>query len=655
VRHFISGLIQAALLSAMLLLAPTGADAQSAAQWSYGFVGNNAQATYPGTVAVPQLGAQNCLGTDANGVFGAGTCGSTASITAGTGLTSSGNCNPLTACTVSLSIPVSPANGGTNVVHALTYASGSAQTTTGTISAASNNLTLAAAIDFSNGQGIRVDHAGAAFAASPPTSATVTPTGTTGATSYAYTVASIDANGGVGAAIANFTTATGNATLSLTNYNALSWTAGAGAASYAVYGRVSGSLTLLAITAGTTFNDYGSGTWPYNGPPSWLPTTPQGSALADWLVTTVASGGGTTSLVLSGTATTAATSKAVLHDDTASLQTAINAASAASVPLFLDCGSYYVTSEMTASNANGFGMSGCNQQDAKIISQSPTQNVLVMTSSSNFNIFEDFSINCLGGGIFATAGKALDFTAVETGNQFSRILTQACGFAISGPLAGPNINNSYFSGSQALISITSPGDSTIQGNTLAPYSIPGYPAAEGIQLIGDPGGMRIINNKFNAGGGGYIYGIFVRVDISDGDFLVTGNSIEGVYSAGIYFDRSASAVFGNVVITGNQIGTGGDNYDIEFFPSTNGVYSSISITGNKLYAINDNIIMGGAKAFNISGNELGAAAIGINIAAAATQCGIGFNTFDTTVTTQITDSSAACTYAQVTSTKPTYP
>src|SRR5262249_48087791 len=122
-------------------------------------------------------------------------------------------------------------------------AAGSNQTTTGTISATSNSLALSLAADFQNGQGIRINHAGAAFATNPPTGLTVTPTGTTGATTYTYTIASIDAAGGIGAAIATVSTTTGNATLSPTNYNALSWTApvsGPAPAGYAVYGRTNG-------------------------------------------------------------------------------------------------------------------------------------------------------------------------------------------------------------------------------------------------------------------------------------------------------------------------------------------------------------------------------------------------------------------------------
>ena len=63
---------------------------------------------------------------------------------------------------------------------ALYGASGSVQTTTGTITALSTTLTLAAAKDFKNGQGIIINHAGAAYSTGAASSITATATGATG-------------------------------------------------------------------------------------------------------------------------------------------------------------------------------------------------------------------------------------------------------------------------------------------------------------------------------------------------------------------------------------------------------------------------------------------------------------------------------------------
>jgi len=220
----------------------------------------------------------------------------------------------------------------------------SATSTTGTISAGSASLTLASAIDFANGQGIRLNHAGAAFTLNAPTSLTVTPTGTTGSTHYQYQIASLDANGGIGAAITAVVTTTGNAALSSTNYNSLSWTAASGGATaYAVYGRTSGSTVLLAIVGGTTFKDVGAAAVTE---PDWIPTAPQGSSLADWFVTSISSGGGTTALTLAGAATTAISGVAVDHDDTAGIQAAITKLQSGGGVANLPAGVCYTTSPL---------------------------------------------------------------------------------------------------------------------------------------------------------------------------------------------------------------------------------------------------------------------------------------------------------------------
>lgn len=266
-------------------------------------------------------------------------------------------------------VKCNPAGGSTGAprdcsqpaINVLDYnASGSTQSTTGTISASSSTLTLAAAIDFANGQGIRVNHAGAAFSTNPPTGASATPQGTPGGTTYTYTISSVDANGGIGASIANFTTNTGNATLNFTNFNKLQWTApvsGPAPAGYAIYGRVGGSLTLQGFTTSLTWNDYGQ--TPLIGV-DWAPNTPPGAALADWLLTTISSGGGTTTLTLANSATTTATSQVAGHDDSAAIQAAINAAPAVGTEITFPCLDYALAKQVNVGNG-GVGVLSTRQ------------------------------------------------------------------------------------------------------------------------------------------------------------------------------------------------------------------------------------------------------------------------------------------------------
>jgi len=234
--------------------------------------------------------------------------------------------------TCTLGASCSPVSASTGSFESISFnAGGSGQTTTGTISASSTSLAIASALDFINGEGVRVNHAGPAFLPGAPSSLVVTPTGTAGATTYVYTIASLDAIGGVGIAIGNITTTTGNATLSSTNYNALTWTAGSGSPwGYAVYvscpscTQHTSTATLIAITQTNSYNDFGFNL--ITPAPDWLPVAPQVSALASWLVTTVSSGGGTTTLTLGNAATTAATTQLIDHDDTVALQACITAA-----------------------------------------------------------------------------------------------------------------------------------------------------------------------------------------------------------------------------------------------------------------------------------------------------------------------------------------
>jgi hypothetical protein len=108
-----------------------------------------------------------------------------------------------------------------------------------------------------------------------PTGVTVSPQGTTGATTYGYRVAAVS-HAGTTMAAATATTTTGNATLSVSNFNRVSWTAVAGAAQYKVYGRTSGSELLIAtVGAGvTSYDDTGAVT-----PSGALPTAPAGNTL----------------------------------------------------------------------------------------------------------------------------------------------------------------------------------------------------------------------------------------------------------------------------------------------------------------------------------------------------------------------------------------
>lgn len=101
-------------------------------------------------------------------------------------------------------------------------------------------------------------------ALSTPTGLAITPTGTTGSTTYSYRISAFNTSGET-LACASVQTTTGNATLSTTNYNALAWNAVSGATGYVIWGRKSTAQNGIGETKMTTvttnsYNDTGADT-----------------------------------------------------------------------------------------------------------------------------------------------------------------------------------------------------------------------------------------------------------------------------------------------------------------------------------------------------------------------------------------------------------
>lgn len=151
-------------------------------------------------------------------------------------------------------------------------------------------------------------------------------------------------------------------------HNHLSWPAVTGAFEYEIYGRIGGSLGFIGTSRPLelTFDDYGAtimGT-PYR--PSYVSSTPPVSATNEPLVTTIASGAGTTSLVLANAATNTVSGATALFDDGVNLLAA--KAAAAANPIYFPsdaAGGCYVSNSYTnfsnGTNPNGLSIwqAGC--------------------------------------------------------------------------------------------------------------------------------------------------------------------------------------------------------------------------------------------------------------------------------------------------------
>jgi hypothetical protein len=145
---------------------------------------------------------------------------------------------------------------------------------------------------------------------------------------------------------ASGTGASASGTNTTISYNAISWNSVAGATRYAVYGRTSGSMTLLAIVVGATFwNDGGttSNTTPFS--PLW--NSPPTSVLAETFNTTIVAGGKTKTLLLADNAITTSTSQTIRHDDTDAMLRAIASGKRIYLP---ENSTFFIRKQLTLSN-----------------------------------------------------------------------------------------------------------------------------------------------------------------------------------------------------------------------------------------------------------------------------------------------------------------
>ena len=111
------------------------------------------------------------------------------------------------------------------------------------------------------------------------------------------------------------------ATVTLRTGNLLTWKAVTGANRYVIFGRTVAGFTYVNQSNVPYLLDSGQSGLVY---PPWLLGININAPTNDWLVATIVSGGGTTSLTLNPTASAAASGVVVQHDDTAAVIAALN-------------------------------------------------------------------------------------------------------------------------------------------------------------------------------------------------------------------------------------------------------------------------------------------------------------------------------------------
>jgi hypothetical protein len=227
-----------------------------------------------------------------------------------------------------------------------------ATTTTGSITGGTSSLAVASATSFVVNNGIFINHAGAACGTTRGTacptgpSPVITQGGAAGGTSYSYRASCIDGLGGVGVAGSTVTTTTGNASLSATNFNILTFTGVAGCIEIVVYrnGALIGEL-YAPLSGSYTFNDVGKTALASHRD---IPVAPSASALNDNYVGLITAINGNT-LTLNVAAGASVTNALILHSDTPLVQAAISASG-----LISGYTSYQINYPISAINKGGF-------------------------------------------------------------------------------------------------------------------------------------------------------------------------------------------------------------------------------------------------------------------------------------------------------------
>jgi len=315
-------------------------------------------------------------------------------------------------------------------------ASGSLQNTTlsSSFTATSTTVHLTAAIDFANGEQIRIVGAGSTSSLTAPTGTAVTPCtdtqtasaptcpGGTGSTTYQYQVIAVDVKFGTSAAASAVQITNGNASLSYTNFNEVTWSATTGAVYYCVYGRASGSMALQGCTPNLGWYDYGnaSGLSTVVTETSTIPSTPPASAGIGFYYGTITSGGGTTTLTMDTAAGTTLASGTVEHDDSAALQGTWNASASGSGnngdKLFMPCGSYNITqpilfSPASLNNPVGNEVYGESQDCVKLY-QHVTKDIFLIINPNSRMFFHDFTCEMAS----QATGACIHFAGGVSGN-----------------------------------------------------------------------------------------------------------------------------------------------------------------------------------------------------------------------------------------------
>lgn len=297
-------------------------------------------------------------------------------------------------------------------------------------------------------------------------------------------------------------------------------------------------------------------------------------------------------------------------DDTTGVQAWINELALSGLTGWVDPApstTYNLSSQIAYSGSNQISIMGPGiLSGAKFTTTTLTQNGFYFNCTGRIYL-SGFGIVPNG---TATAGAAIycDGPALQSvGWVFDELVL---GFSTGIPYIGLystgvgewQITRCSFAASNICAYISSVGDSYISGNQFTPLAS----IAIGLSLYGDPGGARVVSNKWNSGVA-YATAIVVDYSIGDGDVFFIANSIESYNEFGILLQQGANAItFGNVIVSDNEFSAGATSTARAIEApnvSVSGGLLSLIINGNVMGGAQHGILIGSTEYANIYGNQ----------------------------------------------------
>lgn len=286
-------------------------------------------------------------------------------------------------------------------------------------------------------------------------------------------------------------------------------------------------------------------------------------------------------------------------DDTASIQSAINATMLNGGVLNFDAGTCMISSTLFITN--GISIKGEGRQATKIKWLSKSLNGLSINTDRMVNI-SDIGFNAP---LDSTSGDMITITGA-TANSFSTIKNSTFigGFNQLKTLSAyafvmdSNYHYGYTNSAAHISNVYNPdwGDSTIVNSTFS-----GGGASSSSIIQKSSGGLRVVNNKFL--GGAYAYRLWLSNNELTSDFIFNSNSVENQTIAALSFGTSNNgALFANIVINGNQFM---NQPSVILMNSEHKFMSRVVISNNSMSVVSMyGIIISSVDDFVISDNQI---------------------------------------------------